>query len=92
MIVLVISVLGLICCAMMIVLIFIFRYFKPIIVSSPIFCYLQLVGISMAYISVLLKLGKPNAAKCISLQLLLTVGFVLVIGSIIAKNYRYMNL
>lgn len=58
-------------------------------VSSPVFCYLQLSGMSMIYTSVLLYLGKPNVGKCIAVALLMVVGFVLVIGSLIAKNYRY---
>jgi hypothetical protein len=46
----------------------------------------------MAYVAMLLYLEKPNAAKCISKQLLMVTGFVLVIGSIIAKNYRYASI
>ncbi|GAN01001.1 hypothetical protein MAM1_0004c00430 [Mucor ambiguus] len=80
--------LGLLCSQIMMVLIFWFRHLKPIMVSSPIFCYLQLMGISLTYISVLLYLEKPNVAKCIARQIILVIGFALVIGSIIAKNYR----
>lgn len=80
--------LGLLCSQIMIVFIFWFRHLKPIMVSSPIFCYLQLIGISLTYIAVLLYLEKPTVAKCISRQIILVVGFALVIGSIIAKNYR----
>lgn len=80
--------LGGLCCIIMAVLIYCFRYFKPITVSSPVFCYLQLLGILMGYIATLLYLGIPNVGKCISKQLLMTTGFVLVIGSIVAKNYR----
>ena len=88
MVILAVGVLGLLCCTIMMILIYLFRYFKPIAVSSPVFCYLQLLGISMAYLSMLLILCKPSVATCISVVFLLTVGFVLVIGSIIAKNYR----
>lgn len=80
--------LGLLCSKIMMVFIFWFRHLKPIMVSSPIFCYLQLIGISLTYISVLLYLEKPNVGKCIARQIILVIGFALVIGSIIAKNYR----
>lgn len=86
---LVICSIGIVCCKSMIVLIFFYQYLKPIMVSSPVFCYLQLSGISMVYTSVLLYLGKPTVGKCIAVVLLMVIGFVLVIGSLIAKNYRY---
>ncbi|KAI8336060.1 periplasmic binding protein-like I [Choanephora cucurbitarum] len=73
---------------LMFILIFLFRDLKPIMVSSPIFCYLQLTGIACTYVAVSLYLGIPNPAKCIMRQILLLNGFVLVIGSIVARNYR----
>ncbi|KAI7887263.1 periplasmic binding protein-like I [Mucor mucedo] len=85
---LVICSIGIVCCKSMMVLIFFYQYLKPIMVSSPVFCYLQLSGISMIYTSILLYLGKPNVGKCIAVVLLTVIGFVLVIGSLIAKNYR----
>ncbi|KAI8971063.1 periplasmic binding protein-like I [Pilobolus umbonatus] len=75
-------------CAMMGILIYFFRDLKPIMVASPIFCYFQLVGLSLTYVYILLFLEKPSVLKCITRQISLTIGFSLVIGSIIAKNYR----
>jgi hypothetical protein len=70
------------------VLIICFRDLKMVLVSSPIFLCLQLLGIFAAYASVLLYINDVTVAKCIARQLTLVVGFTLVIGSIIAKNYR----
>jgi hypothetical protein len=87
-IVVVISILGIVCCAVMMLLIYLFREHQPMMASSPFFCYLQLSGICMAYITTLLFVDKPNAAMCIAREFLITIGFSLVVGSIIAKNYR----
>lgn len=90
-VIIVVCVLGLLLSNIMVCLIFWFRDLKPILISSPLFCYIQLAGISMAYISMTLYVDKPNPAKCIARQILLYGGFSLVIGSIIAKNYRYLH-
>ncbi|KAI9281054.1 periplasmic binding protein-like I [Sporodiniella umbellata] len=84
----VICVLGISFCLLMMVLIFIYRDLKPIMISSPVFCYLQLVGITMMYATPLLYFDKPTVPQCISRQLVMSTGLVLVVGSIIAKNYR----
>ncbi|KAI8889827.1 periplasmic binding protein-like I [Backusella circina FSU 941] len=83
-----ISALGIVCCIVMMALIYLFRDHQPMMASSPFFCYLQLCGICMAYMTALLFVDKPNTAKCIIREFLITIGFSLVVGSIIAKNYR----
>ncbi|KAI8341058.1 periplasmic binding protein-like I [Chlamydoabsidia padenii] len=75
-------------CGMTMVLIVCYRDLKMVLVSSPIFLHLQLLGITSAYVSVLLYIDDVTAAKCIARQITLVLGFILVIGSIIAKNYR----
>ncbi|RCI03986.1 hypothetical protein CU098_002568, partial [Rhizopus stolonifer] len=87
-IIMVVCILGTFVCIIMIVLILIFRHLKPIMISSPAFCYLQLLGLIMCYLSLLLAVGKPTIATCITRQFLLPMGFVFVVGSIIAKNFR----
>ncbi|KAG2236589.1 hypothetical protein INT48_000143 [Thamnidium elegans] len=81
-------VIGFSCCVLMFVLVFCFRHLKPIMIASPFFCYLQITGLAMMYVGIVLCLGKPTRLKCILLQLFLSVGFSLTIGSMIAKNYR----
>lgn len=83
-----ISGIGMVLCALTMVLIICYRNLKMVLISSPIFLCLQLVGIFSAYVSVILYLNNVTVAKCIARQLTLLVGFILVIGSIIAKNYR----
>ncbi|KAG2220592.1 hypothetical protein INT45_002614, partial [Circinella minor] len=80
--------LGVLCCLTMLVLIIMFKNLKSIAVSSPTFCCLQLIGLMMAYIGAALYIDRPNVAKCIARKFLVTGAFTLVIGSIIAKNYR----
>ncbi|KAG0182904.1 Metabotropic GABA-B receptor subtype 3A [Apophysomyces sp. BC1034] len=86
--VLILSVIGLIMCLVMLILIVIFRQHKAIMAASPLFCCLQLLGLSLGYIVLILYLNKPSPATCVARHFIMTVGFVLVISSIIAKNYR----
>lgn len=81
-------VIGFAFCVLMFVLVFCFRQLKPIMIASPFFCYLQITGLAMMYAGIVLCLGKPTRLKCILLQLFLSVGFSLTIGSMIAKNFR----
>ncbi|KAG1146688.1 hypothetical protein G6F37_006125 [Rhizopus arrhizus] len=82
------SICGIFFCILMAILISLFRDLKPIMISSPVFCYLQLLGLVMCYLTVLLNLVSITPANCIARQFLLSMGFVFVIGSIIAKNFR----
>ncbi|CAO3596140.1 unnamed protein product [Absidia cylindrospora] len=84
----VVACVGMALCVMTMILILCYRDLKMVLVSSPIFLCLQLLGILAAYVSVLLYIDDVTVAKCIARQLILVVGFILVIGSIIAKNYR----
>ncbi|KAI8077824.1 periplasmic binding protein-like I [Halteromyces radiatus] len=84
----VIASVGIVLCLIMFILIVCYRDLKMVLVSSPIFLCLQLLGISLSYISVILYVNKVSVATCIARQLTLVIGFILVIGSIIAKNYR----
>lgn len=79
---------GLFFCLLMTILIFLHRHLKPIMISSPVFCYLQLLGISMCYMTLILLVRQPTPATCVSRQFLFCMGFTFVVGSIIAKNYR----
>ncbi|KAI8394060.1 periplasmic binding protein-like I [Radiomyces spectabilis] len=87
-VILAICIIGLVCCAIMAVLILLFRDHKYIMAASPVFCCLQLLGLALGYVAVGLYIDRPTAAKCIARQISMTLGFILVIGSIIAKNYR----
>ncbi|KAG1278405.1 hypothetical protein G6F65_007863 [Rhizopus arrhizus] len=86
--IIVICAVGIFFCILMTILIFSYRHLKPIMISSPVFCYLELLGTIVCYLSALLSLGKPNPPICIARAICLFTGFILVVGSIIAKNYR----
>ncbi|KAI8343904.1 periplasmic binding protein-like I [Chlamydoabsidia padenii] len=79
---------GMVLCGLTMVLIICYRNLKMVLISSPIFLCLQLAGIFFSYMSVILYMGNVTVAKCVTRQLSLLVGFILVIGSIIAKSYR----
>lgn len=79
------------CCLCMLVLILMYRRLKSIMVSSPTFCCIQLLGILMGYLGCIMYVGKPNPAICIARQFIITTGFILVVGSLIAKSYRYVH-
>lgn len=74
----------------MMLLVVLYRDLKPIMVSSPTFCCIQLTGLMLSYIGAFLFLGRPNPAKCIARDFVISGAFVFVVGSIIAKNYRYV--
>ncbi|KAL7319878.1 hypothetical protein PS15m_002964 [Mucor circinelloides] len=56
--------------------------------SSPLFCCLELVGFILTYISVVMMIGIPSQASCIVTPVTFSLGFLLVLGNMIAKNYR----
>ncbi|ORY96447.1 periplasmic binding protein-like I [Syncephalastrum racemosum] len=87
-VVLAISSLGFALCLILIGLIAWYRDLKPIMAASPSFCCVQLVGILLAYAGVIMYLDYPSPAKCIARKFAITTGFILVVGSLIAKNYR----
>ncbi|KAI9302837.1 periplasmic binding protein-like I [Cunninghamella echinulata] len=84
----VIACLGILICIISFVLIICYRNLQVVLVSSPIFLCLQIIGICLCYTSVILYVNGVTPAKCIVRQLCLVIGFVLMVGSIIAKNYR----
>lgn len=82
---------GMFCCLFMLILILMYRRLKSIMVSSPTFCCIQLLGILMGYLACLMYVGKPNPAICVAREFIITTGFILVVGSLIAKSYRYLD-
>ncbi|GAA5809575.1 hypothetical protein MFLAVUS_002986 [Mucor flavus] len=56
--------------------------------SSPLFCCLELVGFVLTYISVMMMIGIPTETSCIVTPVTFSLGFLLVLGNMIAKNYR----
>ncbi|KAI8644802.1 hypothetical protein BD408DRAFT_430233, partial [Parasitella parasitica] len=56
--------------------------------SSPLFCCLELVGFILTYVSVVMMIGIPSEASCIVAPVTFSLGFLLVLGNMIAKNYR----
>ncbi|CAO3619185.1 unnamed protein product [Mucor hiemalis] len=56
--------------------------------SSPLFCCLELVGFVLTYVSVVMMIGIPTQASCIVTPVTFSLGFLLVLGNMIAKNYR----
>ncbi|KAL0073463.1 periplasmic binding protein-like I [Phycomyces blakesleeanus] len=87
-VILALTMFGIFCCVVMVILIGLFRNIKPIMAASPFFCYIQLLGLAMSYLSVTLYIDMPTPSKCISRKFIITIAFVLVMTSIIAKNYR----
>ncbi|CAO3573723.1 unnamed protein product [Mortierella alpina] len=52
------------------------------------FCCLELCGFILLYISTIMGLDIPTGFICMARPLALNVGFVLVVGNIVAKNFR----
>ncbi|KAG0251820.1 Metabotropic GABA-B receptor subtype 2, isoform C [Mortierella polycephala] len=66
----------------------VYRDTQVIKASSPLFCCLELCGFILLYISTVAGLDIPTYFVCIARPLTLNVGFVLVVGNIVAKNFR----
>jgi hypothetical protein len=56
--------------------------------ASPPFCYIIIFGTALIYISNLFSLGVPTSVSCQAGVYFGVLGFVLVFGAMIAKNYR----
>ncbi|KAL1916852.1 uncharacterized protein VTP21DRAFT_5556 [Calcarisporiella thermophila] len=68
-------------------IVIIYREIDVFKASSPLFCCLELVGFMFAYIGVVLWLNVPTATMCALRPLFLCLGFALVLGNIVAKNF-----
>ena len=79
---------GIILSVVTMVLIFFYRHLTMIMVASPLFLLIQLLGIALTYTAAVLYMGKVSTFKCIFRQICIVLGSVLVTTSIIAKNYR----
>ncbi|OZJ02979.1 hypothetical protein BZG36_03141 [Bifiguratus adelaidae] len=73
--------------AAMIVVIW-YRKVKVIRASSPLFLCLELLGLTIAFSIPLFSLNFPSTAICIVREFLFPIAFILVIGNIVAKNFR----
>ncbi|OAD71510.1 hypothetical protein PHYBLDRAFT_187578 [Phycomyces blakesleeanus NRRL 1555(-)] len=65
-----------------------FRKHEVFKASSPLFCCFELVGFVLTYLSVTFMIGTPTQTSCIAGPLVFNFGFLLVLGNMIAKNYR----
>lgn len=70
------------------ILVLTYRKHEVFKVSSPLFCCLELVGFILTYVSVITMIGVPTQAMCFVTPVTFSLGFFLVIGNMIAKNYR----
>lgn len=71
---------------MMIVIVY--RNAQVIKASSPLFCCLELLGFIFLYMSTVMGLDIPTNGLCMARPFAFNVGFVLVVGNIVAKNFR----
>ncbi|KAL4206055.1 periplasmic binding protein-like I [Rhizopus microsporus] len=56
--------------------------------SSPLFCVLELVGFLLTYVSVAFFLGYRSSFNCTMIPITFHLGYSLILGNLIAKNYR----
>ncbi|KAF9948297.1 hypothetical protein BGZ72_009778 [Mortierella alpina] len=86
----IISVAGLsvLFCLLTTLVVIVYRDAQVIKSSSPMFCCLELCGFILLYISTIMGLDIPTGFICMARPLALNVGFVLVVGNIVAKNFR----
>ncbi|KAL7317119.1 hypothetical protein PS15m_003516 [Mucor circinelloides] len=76
------------CTCLVLLLVIIFRKHDIFRASSPLFCCFELLGFLFTYTSVIFTLGIPTRASCFLVPITFNFGFLLVLGNLIAKNYR----
>lgn len=79
---------GIFLCVLFAVGVFALRKTNPIMMASPVFCYLILLGGAMLFVSVILRLPTQTDGLCISSVWMASLGFTVLWGHLIAKNYR----
>ncbi|ORX61728.1 hypothetical protein DM01DRAFT_1128526 [Hesseltinella vesiculosa] len=57
-------------------------------VASPLFCLLELTGFLFCYVASIFFVGERNHTNCVVVPVALNIGFSLVMGNLVAKNYR----
>ncbi|KAI9264650.1 periplasmic binding protein-like I, partial [Helicostylum pulchrum] len=75
-------------CILVLFLVAIYRKHEIFRASSPLFCCLELIGFLFTYVAVVFMIGIPTRATCFIVPISFTFGFLLVLGNLIAKNYR----
>ncbi|CAO3612776.1 unnamed protein product [Cunninghamella blakesleeana] len=66
----------------------IYRKYDIIRASSPFFCVLELLGFILCFTSSILFIGYRTDIVCYAIPITFNIGFSLVLGNLIAKNYR----
>ncbi|CEP09881.1 hypothetical protein [Parasitella parasitica] len=79
---------GMLFTCLVLLLVIIFRKHDIFRASSPLFCCFELLGFLFTYTSVIFTMGIPTKASCFLVPITFNFGFLLVLGNLIAKNYR----
>ncbi|KAG0360799.1 hypothetical protein BG005_009879 [Podila minutissima] len=69
-------------------IVIVYKNAQVIKASSPLFCCLELLGFIFLYMFTVMGLDIPTNGLCMARPFALNVGFVLVVGNIVAKNFR----
>ncbi|CAM0138971.1 unnamed protein product [Umbelopsis sp. WA50703] len=88
MVIFIISAAGILFAFGTMLLVIIFRKHHVFKASSPIFCCLELIGFMLTYANVILMIGVPTTITCYLSPVVFNLGFVLVLGNMVAKNFR----
>ncbi|KAI8640132.1 hypothetical protein BD408DRAFT_445435 [Parasitella parasitica] len=79
---------GMLFTCLVLLLVIFFRKHDIFRASSPLFCCFELLGFLFTYASVISTMGIPTNASCFLVPITFNFGFLLVLGNLIAKNYR----
>ncbi|KAI8071012.1 periplasmic binding protein-like I [Gongronella butleri] len=86
--ILTVSALGILFALIAFCMVILYRKHEVFKASSPLFCCLELIGFVLTYVSVIEMLDFPTVSTCYLQPITFTLGFLLVLGPLIAKNYR----
>ncbi|EGG16035.1 G-protein-coupled receptor family 3 protein 12 [Cavenderia fasciculata] len=70
------------------VLVFVYRNTQSIRSASPLFCIAILIGACITYIGVIIWVQPNSDAVCSARYWLLAVGYALLVGALVVKNFR----
>ncbi|EPB88722.1 hypothetical protein HMPREF1544_04481 [Mucor circinelloides 1006PhL] len=85
---LVIASLGAFIALLSMVVVLVYRKREVFKASSPLFCVLELIGFLLAYISLFFFVGYRTKLSCTLIPITFHLGYSLILGNLIAKNYR----
>ncbi|KAJ2961929.1 hypothetical protein NQZ79_g2877 [Umbelopsis isabellina] len=91
-VVLAVSGIGILFSIVTMFIVIIFRNRQIFKASSPVFCVLELMGFLLTYVSLLFMIGTTTVAGCYIVPVTFHLGYCLIMGNMVVKNFRIFRI